>query len=1440
MAKGVNKTISIFVNGKEVENNIKSIREAMAQLVNQQNKMTVGSKEYVEHSKKIRELRQVINEHNNELKKTGSTLDWLKQKGSEFQGMFQSLFFVKKGGDYIKNLSQEYTDAYAAIDKVMATTQRATGKTREEVEQLNEEFKKFDTTTPVEQLHKLAAIGAKLGYNTTEEIKEFTEAADKIKVVFGEDFDIAGLTKLVKTFGEDDNLGIRGALMATGSALGKMSRQTGQSAQDLMDFTTKVGVLGKEAGFTQSEIIGLGATLSAKLQDAGTAGTVVNRLITKMYTDTSKFAKAAGVDVKTFSLALKEDANKALLDVIETLNKKGGLDKLQPMLKDLGLGGKASSVMTAIATSIDDIRKNQTLANETYEQGTGIINSFNIANETNAAKLEKSKNKIIEAKQELGERLMPVMVQIAESTANTTKFLAKNIDVIAGLAAAYAAYFVIKNKDFLLDKAKLAIDKMYFGFKSKAKRESIAQELAEKAAIATNTAATETNTLANMRANLEKTKGVAAIALKCDIVAQEARVLAADTAAIAANTAATRAMNVAKAATPWSAILTALLMIVPLVKSLAGNQSESSKAMKEFNKEAAVQTHHAKDLFDRLGKLKKGTEEYNSVQKQIIDTYPELLKNQIDEHGNLINLKDAYDLVTKSIEGKIAAQKLSEAKDKIIEASIDKQLEYLKYFTPEIQKVIKALAEEGKTADEILTKVNEKLAEPIKKTTKMMVATSTGMDYVTTSTNEFIALLNIVDEIKKTRTELNATDKQFAPWIPEKELTELDKLESQLKELNNQKQLLFDATGSTDSQLEKQISDVRKQIEKLKKETAEPITKPAGGGYTPTDEPDEKSIKKWEAFNKKVNDLADDRRQAVLIGFEKERDQIVTKYDELIAEAKKFGEKGKAVAEQLEKEKGEAVIAAGEKYLKDYSDKAKKLQEEIMKLAEKTPLNTKESELVKSLLGSEKEWNEKIKAINVHLEELEKMYGNATSDAERENIRKKMVELYDAELEAVKQQGQAKVNIINNYAAEITEFAKQQTDEQYLNSLKGSQREIELIKRKYKIQIDAAKQAITELNKAGNADPKEIKRLEELIKKLEQLRDNEIKIKIKYEGDHWIEKLFSMDWEHFTDDWSTNVQKLVDIAQGLANDMAQIWSNISQIALNNMQKELNAFKKSKDAELKIFNATKEKEKKSLAKQVKDGIISQEYYNAQLEQLEEIRAAEEQRIADEKETKELALKKEQFQHDKKAAITNAIIQGALGIATIWATAMQLGPIAGPIAAGLVSALIIGMTAAQVAAISSQPEPYQFGGFTGKKKKRLIQVNEDGEEWIASNKLLKDEETSPLIQVLEKYQRGNKAPLRDLMFTPPAVPDTQNMSQAASAISRSFTTTSSQTINNNYVTTELNPTNNEDMLAVIEKLYSLLDNPKAIPAIISREIQTRFDNDEQYLKQKARIG
>lgn len=65
MAQNYNRRINLYVNidGKEVKNNVKSIRSEMQRLINEQNQMTIGSAEYHKQTAKIQQLKTVLKGH---------------------------------------------------------------------------------------------------------------------------------------------------------------------------------------------------------------------------------------------------------------------------------------------------------------------------------------------------------------------------------------------------------------------------------------------------------------------------------------------------------------------------------------------------------------------------------------------------------------------------------------------------------------------------------------------------------------------------------------------------------------------------------------------------------------------------------------------------------------------------------------------------------------------------------------------------------------------------------------------------------------------------------------------------------------------------------------------------------------------------------------------------------------------------------------------------------------------------------------------------------------------------------------------------------------------------------------------------------------------------------------------------------------------------------
>lgn len=350
--------------------------------------------------------------------------------------------------------ARKCVDEFAEMEEAESQVRKYTGMTAEEVKGLNEEFKQMDTRTPREKLNALAGDAGRLGITAKKDVLEFVDAADKINVALGEDLGedaVKNIGKLAQMFGEDEKLGLRGTMLATGSAINEVAQNSSAAEAYLVGFTARVAGAANQAKVAQGDILGYASVLDQNMQQQEMAATAFQTLMMKMYQEPAKFAKIAGQSVEEFSSLIKNDANEAILQFLDTLNKKGGLDQLAPMFKEMGLDGvRASGVISTMAGKIDDIRDAQKLANDAYRDGTSIINEFNVQNNTVQAGLDKARKNFKDVRVELGEKLQPVMKYMITTGSLTVKGLSALVSVLyeykgavltAGTAvAAYTVY----------------------------------------------------------------------------------------------------------------------------------------------------------------------------------------------------------------------------------------------------------------------------------------------------------------------------------------------------------------------------------------------------------------------------------------------------------------------------------------------------------------------------------------------------------------------------------------------------------------------------------------------------------------------------------------------------------------------------------------------------------------------------------------------------------------------------------------------------------------------------------------------------------------------------------------------------------------------------------------------------------------------------------------
>ena len=351
---------------------------------------------------------------------------------------------------------------FADMEEAMADTRKYTGLSDAAIRDLNEDLKKMDTRTPRQELNELAGAAGRLGKTSKEDILDFVEAGNMIKVALGDDLGdgaIDKVGKLAMAFGEDENMGLRGAMLATGSAVNELAQNSSAQAGYLVDFTARVAGFGKQLGLTQAQIMGFGAVMDENLLRDEMAATAFGNMLTKMQTDTEKFARIAGMDIEKFAELLKTDANGAILALADSL-KKADPQSMMKMLDDMGLdGSRAVGVLATLADKIDDVRDRQELANKAYKEGVSIQKEYDTMNNTVQADIDKARKRFQELSVELGEKLLPIVKYTITTASATVKllsvlttFVINHTRTIAMLGVTIAALTVYRQKDIIWTK----------------------------------------------------------------------------------------------------------------------------------------------------------------------------------------------------------------------------------------------------------------------------------------------------------------------------------------------------------------------------------------------------------------------------------------------------------------------------------------------------------------------------------------------------------------------------------------------------------------------------------------------------------------------------------------------------------------------------------------------------------------------------------------------------------------------------------------------------------------------------------------------------------------------------------------------------------------------------------------------------------------------------
>lgn len=455
--------------------NLKELKTTLRNINSELNSGDVqrGSDRWNQLATKAREIKTEIEKVNQEFKTTkeldkakNEEKSWVQKFGEKWSGFVVTIGGIKDTIDKVTNTAMDYYQSYADMAEHMNNVKKYTGLTDEQVKELNEDFKRIDTRTAREQLNDLAGDAGRLGIQSKQEVLDFVEAADQINVALGEDLGedaVKNIGKLAQMFGDADTMGLKQAMLSTGSVINELAQSSSASEGYIMDFTARLAGVGKQAGMTQAQVMAFASVLDQNMVNVEKGATALQNVITALYANPAKLAKIAGLDVKEFTKLLNTDGNAAVLKFVQQLASLGKIEALAPALKDMKMAGAGvTQTISTLAANIDTLRATQEQATQAFKDGTSVTNEFNNNNNTVQASLEKYQKALKEVRVELGEKLSPVVSQAITLTSGALQifktiigFVSSHITTITTLTAGIALYTLAVQASIIQDKLKV-------------------------------------------------------------------------------------------------------------------------------------------------------------------------------------------------------------------------------------------------------------------------------------------------------------------------------------------------------------------------------------------------------------------------------------------------------------------------------------------------------------------------------------------------------------------------------------------------------------------------------------------------------------------------------------------------------------------------------------------------------------------------------------------------------------------------------------------------------------------------------------------------------------------------------------------------------------------------------------------------------------------------
>lgn len=229
-----------------------------------------------------------------------------------------------------------------------------------------------------------------------------------------------------------------------GSAVVALGNNGASTERDIVQMAQRIAGAAQIIGLTEGEALGLANALASVGIEAEAGGSSIStimidisRAVSENGDDLREWAKLTGLSADEFGKKWKAEPAEALALVVEgmgRLNASGG--DVFGTLSKLGQSDvRVTRSLLSLAGAGDMLRESLALGNQAYEDNNALQEEAQKRYDTTAAKLAVTRNAINDAAIELGQHLLPLVVDGAEAVTGFASALSGAEGPLLGAAA---------------------------------------------------------------------------------------------------------------------------------------------------------------------------------------------------------------------------------------------------------------------------------------------------------------------------------------------------------------------------------------------------------------------------------------------------------------------------------------------------------------------------------------------------------------------------------------------------------------------------------------------------------------------------------------------------------------------------------------------------------------------------------------------------------------------------------------------------------------------------------------------------------------------------------------------------------------------------------------------------------------------------------------------